>query len=248
MNLAALELRQNNPSLALAALTEAQRINVLTVAPLNRAYVAETYGLLPRNTLISIYAIALTNEVAAKRLPIAPFWVATEVRRDALDQYLQIAPLEIQYRVLAVHDPIRAAELVPASPTDAQSWWILGQAQFTTGDLSSAATSFTRAIELAPTHGDYYAARARTTFDSNPMSAERDLNLAYLLGTLFEPRQQSPTNGATSTQESARIRAVPQEFGAVLYVGRLSGFNLLPELYPPNDSALITFRSGAYSV
>ncbi|MBC8100323.1 MAG: tetratricopeptide repeat protein, partial [Armatimonadetes bacterium] len=101
MNLGALYLRQGDPDAAYAALTEAQRINPLTLAPLNRAMVAEQYALLPRSPIISIYTLALANAyggVVPAQFPA--FWEATALRRAALELYL--ADADPQVAVMAL--------------------------------------------------------------------------------------------------------------------------------------------------
>lgn len=241
MNLAALELRRDNQLAGMVALTEAQRINPLTVAPLNRAKLAEAEDLLPRTPIITAYSVAIMNEVTRNRLPLAAFWVATPLREAALDQYLQTADLEIQYRVQAVHHPEKLVALLPAEPHTAQEWWVTGEYALTVeNNVSAAVEAFTQAIQMDRTNGDYYASRARANLTLDPASASRDLDYAALLGTKYEYPNAIRAEQASTSEERLDwwAKALPpvnigQEFAAVLYGGRVSGFDLLPELRPP---------------
>jgi putative inorganic carbon (hco3(-)) transporter len=216
MNLGALLLRQGDSEGALQAFTEAQRINPLTVAPLNRAKVAEEYALLPRTPIVTAYIQAIGNNLFNyRRLPLSDFWTATPLREAAVEQYVQTASLEAAYRILAVHDPVNAHELVPSSPQTGEEWWVVGEyALSVENNPPKAVDAFTEAIERDYNNGDYYLSRAKALQIADPVRANRDADFAVLLGTYYE------------------LETAPnlQEFAAVLYGGRMSIFELFPEL------------------
>jgi tetratricopeptide (TPR) repeat protein len=246
LNLGALQLESGDSQAALAAFTEAQRINPLTFAPLNRASTAETYDLLPRSPIISAYTQAIANEISANRLPLTPFWTATPLRLAALEAYLQTAPPEVQYRVYAVHDPACAARLVATAPVTAAEWWVAGEhALNVLNDSQAAVDSFSRAIDRDYQRGDYYAARARALLardaDGDRDAAAHDLDFAYLLGVQYENINliRAALEADPAAAELLRQNAYPvpfpgQEFAAVLYGGRASIFDLFPALRPPS--------------
>lgn len=241
MNLGALYLRQGNAQSALNAFTEAQRINPLTFSALNRARVAEADDLLPRTPIVTAYSQAVANEMFNGRLPLAAYWTETPMRTAALEQYLQTEPLEVQYRVYAIHNPERAAALVPQQPMTAEAWWIVGEhALNAEGDIAKAEAAFTQAIAIDIRNGDYYVARARARLDINPAGAGNDLDYAYLLGTTYENLYAVKAQLAAAPEEAEELlrRGQPiiltgQEFAAVLFGGRASIFEVMPELHPP---------------
>ena len=49
-------------------------------------------------------------------LPLATFWWEAETRRAAVEAFLMDMPVDIQYRILSVHEPERAAQLVSPTP------------------------------------------------------------------------------------------------------------------------------------
>jgi putative inorganic carbon (hco3(-)) transporter len=240
MNLGWLEWQRGEFQAALDAFTEAQRINPLTEAPLNRARIAEEEELLPRTPIVTAYTQAIANEFFYNRLPLSKFWTQTPLREAALYQYLQTAPLEVAYRVYGVHDPARAAALIPQQPETAAEWWVVGEYALTVEqDTARAVEAFTKAIHLDYANGDYYAARARALLQSDLVSARLDMDYAYLLGTTFEDFYQiqellaaSPEEAEAAGRRSQPVVVSGQEFAAVLYGGRASIFNLFPELRP----------------
>ncbi|HEX2618837.1 MAG TPA: tetratricopeptide repeat protein, partial [Phototrophicaceae bacterium] len=242
-NLAALQARQGDYADALTSVTEAVRINPLTDTHLNRAVLAEDHDALPRTAVVTSYTQAIYNQTGTlvNRLPLSTFWVATPIREEALDQYWQTAPQEIQYRIAAVHYPERLPALIPATPVNAQDWWVMGEYALTVkSDPAAAVDAFTQAIALDRINGDYYTSRARAELITQPDAAIRDLKLARLLGTKYEYPDAVRAELVATPEEALKLRAgaLPafgqgQEFAAVLYGGRVSNFDLLPELRSP---------------
>jgi tetratricopeptide (TPR) repeat protein len=171
-------------------------------------------------------------------LPLSTFWTETEPRREALERYLEGLEVDAQYRILAVHDPERAHSLVPSEPDSAAEWWITGEYALTASQNSgNAIAAFSEAINRAPTVGDYYVSRARAEISLDPPAAERDLNIAQLLGTTFE--YPNAVRAALAQSEAERelllVNALPprqvlQEFTAVLYGRSVAAFDVFPEM------------------
>jgi O-antigen ligase len=234
INLAALELRRGNPQAALEHLDTARKINNHNAASLQWANLAERLQAAPENEIVSAYVDAIRGDT---RLPLTTFWWETEVRQAAVKQYLSDVPLDIQYRVLAVHDSAQAAKLVPTSPGSAAEWWVAGDyALHVEQDAGKAANDFTEAIQRARSIGDYYVSRAWATYQTDPTSAKRDLDIAELLGTSAEYPNLVRAEMASTAEEATRLRAnavpgrlVLQEFTTVLY-GRPSLFDVFPEM------------------
>jgi O-antigen ligase len=234
INLAALELRQGNEQSALEHLQIARKINAHNSAAFQWAMLAERLQAAPEDEISSAYVDAIQGD---GRLPLTAFWWETTARQVAVERFLSEASLDIQYRVLAVHDPERAAQLVPASPASAAEWWVAGEnALRVEQDRVKAAHDFSEAIQGARSIGDYYVSRAWATYQSDPASAGRDLDIAQLLGTSAEYPNLVRAEMASTTEEAARLRsnAVPgrlvlQEFAAVLY-GRPALFDVFPEM------------------
>ncbi|MBZ0283581.1 MAG: O-antigen ligase family protein [Anaerolineae bacterium] len=234
MNLAALELRSNNPQNALTSLDRARQINTNSPAVLHWAVLAEILKSAPDTEIITAYITAMRYNGS---LPLSDFWWATDLRQTALEQYIPDLQLDYQYRILTAYDPSRALEIVPKKPITAAEWWVTGEYALTIeNNLAVAENAFTQAIQFAPTNGDYYVSRARATYATNPASADRDLKLATLLGAYAEYPNAVWAEFATTPQEAERLRAnalpprqVVQEFSAVLY-NRSANFDLLPEM------------------
>ncbi|MEO8612183.1 MAG: O-antigen ligase family protein [Chloroflexota bacterium] len=234
INLAALELRQGDEQTALEYLDAARKINIRNAASLQWAILAEKHRAAPENEIVSTYADAIGVD---GRLPLTAFWWETAARQAAVEQYLSSAPLDIQYRVLTAHDPERATKLVPASPGSATEWWVAGEyALQVKQDMATAANDFSQAIQGARKTGDYYVSRAWATYQSDPTSAKRDVNIAELLGTSAEYPNLVRAAMASTPEEASRLRAnaipgqpVLQEFAAVLY-GRPALFDIFPEM------------------
>lgn len=234
MNLAAFELRNNNPDEALAHLDIARQINANSPATLHWAVLAESSNAAPDSEIIAAYITAIHYNI---NLPLSVFWWATDLRREALERYLPDLPLDHQYRILRVYSPSHISELVPDRAQSAAEWWVVGENALTIdNDAATAQNAFTQAIQLAPTNGDYYVSRARATYTTDPNSADRDLKLATLLGTYAEYPNAVWAEFAATPQEAERLRAnalpprqVLQEFAAVLY-NRPANFDLFPEM------------------
>lgn len=242
MNLAALEIRRGNEQLALDHVERAYAISPFSTASFNIARLHESLAVANTTTTRDLYTEGIRRMVAARQyLPTSAVWWATDVRRAALDLYLVAEPLDLQYRVLLVHDPERAYALVPNTPETAAEWWVAGEYALTvTGDTTLAAAHFSEAIQLNPRQGDYYAARARATVINDPDAALRDLDFAALLGTQFERPElvraqltDDPQLVRQLEAQSLPPRIVPQGFAGVLYGGRAAALDLMPEMRFP---------------
>jgi O-antigen ligase/tetratricopeptide (TPR) repeat protein len=240
LNLAALAERHGDLSTALAAVDRARQINPLTSATLHWARLAEVENAASDEAIIASYGQYLTN-VALVSLPLSDFWAETDLRTQAVEQLLDQIPVDRQYRVLAVHDPDRAAALVPAEPTTAAEWWVVGEhALRVESDAEQALTAFDQAIQILPANGDLYVSRARAQVQNGDSeAAQRDLDIAGLLGTTFE-YPNAVRAQITESQPAAdqwRVNALPplfagQELAAVLY-SRPATFEILEEMRPP---------------
>jgi tetratricopeptide (TPR) repeat protein/O-antigen ligase len=235
INLAALAERQGDMAGAVDDLDRARRINELNTAPLHWARLAEETNGAPEGEIVAAYELALMYNGS---LPLSTFWTATELRREALEHYMEALEVDAQYRILAVHDPERAYGLVRSEPDSAAEWWITGEYALSVNrDTANAIAAFSEAINRAPTVGDYYASRARAEISLDPAAAERDLKIAQLLGTAFE--YPNAVRAALTRSEAERehllVNALPprqvlQEFTAVLYGRSVAAFDVFPEM------------------
>lgn len=245
VNLAALRERSGDFDGALEALWQAREINSLTIVPLHIARLAEVTGSETEERITALYRRGILIG-SFQALPLAAFWQETPLRQQSLDQFIESQPLDIQYRILAVHDPQRAATLIPQTPQTAEEWWVLGEYTLTIlQDAPNAHSAFSKAIEGAPQNGDYYASRARAALITDPEAAQLDLNRAQLFGTRYESinaiRASLETDpGKRRNLQAAALpaRAVSQEFAGVLF-GRPSPFDLLPEMRVPGPGRTI---------
>lgn len=255
INLAALREALGDLPGALRALSEARRIDLYGAPNVHWGRVAEAGALASDVEIVTAY-----DDYLEKTPPLAEFWSATPLRRQALENSLDTlttAPdpgersLEMQYRILRTHDPARAAALVPESPVSAGEWWVLGQhALSITNDREAAIEAFTRAIQRMPYRGDYYVSRAAALWQDNPAAADLDLQRAVVIGTDFEfPNavRMQMTLASTSDQgeritalESGYpLRTVGQSFPVILF-RRPANFDVLMPMRPigPGRSAL----------
>lgn len=242
INLAALEARTGNPERALQHLETASAINPRSPVALHLARLAEEIGALDDEQIIARYVAGIGLAVELEnRLPLSHFWTQTPLRRAALERFIAAQSADIQYRILVVHDPDRAYTLVAEQPSTAAQWWITGEYALTVlQDASAARAAFSEALRLSGRVGDYYAARARATFTSDPDAARRDLDMAYLLGTRFEYPNATRALMTDTPGERRRLlfqslppRIIRQQFAAVLYGGRMANFDLFPEMRFP---------------
>ena len=240
INLAALVANDGDAELAVIYLERALAINPLTVVRLNLARLSENAS--PDDEVLTNYTSGLQFFMMTRQtLPLSPFWRETELRSTALDNYVAQLPLDWRYRYWAEIDPEVAYALVTPNPTSAAEFWVAGEYTLNVeNDPSTAADHFSRSIALGPTNGDYYASRARATRESDLSAAQRDIDLATLLGTTFEypyliraQLTENPDEVRLLLATSLRPRSVPQEFAAVLYGGRMSNFDLFPEMRYP---------------
>jgi tetratricopeptide (TPR) repeat protein len=239
MTVAAYRESAGDLSSALATLDTARQINPLTPASLQWARLAEETNAAPDDEIVAAYHLYLQT-TQTFNLPLSEYWQETPLRQQALDQYLAELPLDRRYRVLAAFDPQSASELVPSDPSTAAEWWIMGEAALQNGEAEAAVKAFDRAIQLHRTNGDYYVSRGEAKIELNDREgAERDLDLAQLLGTLDEYPNviRAALINDPAEQEQLQIEAlpprrVPQEFAAVLY-GRPATFDLPPAMRPP---------------
>jgi tetratricopeptide (TPR) repeat protein len=239
LNLAALAERVDNVQAAMAHLRRAWDISARNGAPLHWGRLAERTGSAPEAEILAAYATALRASHPTRAL--SGFWGETPLRLQAVADYAADPeiPLDWRYRALVTHDPTAAAALVPAAPASAAEWWTAGETTLRTGDTQAAAAAFTEAIRRSPGSGDYYAARARATWETSPEAARRDLDTAALLGTLFEYPNATrallaptPEAGEALLATALPPRTQTGEFAAVLY-GRPATFDVLPEMRLP---------------
>jgi putative inorganic carbon (hco3(-)) transporter len=244
VNLALLEEEQGHPEIALNHLEQAYRINGRSIeAWFNWGRIAETYALGTEEAIVRAYRQTIHLQSVTMLLPLSEYWDATPLRQQAVTQFLEGQSIEIQYRVLTVHDPSRLAELIPATPQTAAEWWVVGEyALSIENDAQTAYAAFSQAIELASYQGDYYVARARSIIESNPEQAEHDARVALVLGTRYEHPKivlASLTDNeqvAHELHEAALppLRITLSEFTAVLF-NRPSVFDLMPAGYAPGQ-------------
>jgi O-antigen ligase/tetratricopeptide (TPR) repeat protein len=234
INLAALSMRGDNADeTALMYLDKARQINAHNLGSLQWAILAEILEAAPETEIVDAYVDAIKSPLVP--LPLSTFWWETPMRQAAVEQYLESAPLDVQYRILTVHAAERAAQLVPLEPENAAEWWVAGEyALSVENDTEKATRSFGEAIRLDPSNGDYYVSRAQATYSHDPDAARRDLDIAELLGTVAEYPNAVRAAMATSDEERERLlanalppRQVLQEFAAVLY-GRPATFDVFP--------------------
>jgi tetratricopeptide (TPR) repeat protein len=238
LNLGVLALRAGDNQAALDAFDRARQINHSNpAAQIAWARLAETMNAAAQAEIVEAYYQAMRN---SDSLPLAEFWRETTIRRQAVDRYLDDLTVDLQYRVLVVQDSARAEALMPQNPSTAAEWWVVGEHALTVqNDASAAVHAFSEAIQRARTTGDYYASRARAEMELDRPSALRDLKIAQLLGTYAEypTTLLAPFSGRPEVVRELRANALPtrfagQEFAAVLYGGRPSAFQLLPEVRP----------------
>lgn len=243
INLAALYQRQGDTAQALDALQRAIDIDHRNGAFLMWARLAEESGAAPLDAMVDAY-LSYLRTLDSARLPLSSFWWQTDGRRQALEAYVDTLPLDLRYRILAVHDPARLAALIPAEPATANDWWVIGENALTvTGDAQAAEAAFTQAIARLPDRsygGDYYASRARARLTLDPAGAQRDLDIAELIGTYSESPNAIRARLAASTVDQRRLwaaavppRIVDQNFEGVLFAGRVASFDTLPEMRLP---------------
>ncbi len=234
MNLAALSIRQGNNQAALEYLDKARAINKNSLASLNWARLADQLNLDEKEAIVLAYFNAIATSPS---LPLSDFWRATPLRIEALERFLKDQAVDVQYRIVVTYDATRAAQLVTTTPQNAAEWWVAGENALTVkSDATEAARDFSEAIRLANKNGDYYASRARATYQSDPTAATRDLNLAELLGMSAEYPNAIRAQFAKTPEEAEQLRAgalpplaVTQEFAAVLF-DRPSQFQVFPEM------------------
>jgi O-antigen ligase/tetratricopeptide (TPR) repeat protein len=236
LNLGALALREGDNPTALESFNRARQINRSNpAAQVAWARLAESTNAASGEDIVEAYYQAMRN---ADSLPLSDFWSATDLRREALNRYLDDMTVDLQYRVLVVQDSAKAAALVPQNPSSTAEWWVVGEHALTVQkDAPAAVRAFSEAIQRSRITGDYYASRARAEMATDPQAALRDLNIAQLLGTFAEYPAALRAQFAATPEKVRQLRAealptrfAGQEFAAVLYGGRPSAFQLLPEV------------------
>jgi O-antigen ligase len=220
INLAWLELQQNNADIALDYLQIAHDIYPLNSAIFAFAHTADTYDLREAEIIVDAYKLA--NQTTLY-LPLAEIWWDTELATESTATYINARNIEYQYRVYRIYRPELAEALIPTNPQRDREWWVVGQEAIANDDLQSAEEAFTRAINLNPTRGDYYVSRAQSRLNQ-PKLAETDLQFATLHGTQFEYPDTIRALLAETEIEAIDIKAnalpvysVKQEFAGVLY-------------------------------
>ena len=246
INLAALFVRrgaENDSAQALDALQQAINIDNRNGALLMWARLAEQTHSASDEAIVDAYRRYLLR-FDFGTLPLSSFWTETDLRKQALAAYEQATRVEFRYRVTAAHDPGGLAALVPANPTSADDWWMVGEYALTVEqDAAKADAAFTRAIALHPVDsffGDSYVSRARARVTIDAVGAARDLNIADLLGTYIESPNAVRAKLAATPEAVRRLlaEAVPpqvidQNFEGVIFAGRVAAFEVLPEMRLP---------------
>lgn len=249
MNLAALYQRQGETAKALDALQRALNIDHMNGARLMWARIADETESAPAEEIIDAY-VRFLSAPKDGYLPMDPFWGETELRRQAVEEYLSILMPEYQYRLLAGIDPTRLPELVPVNPVTPAEWWVVAEHLLTVGgDPQAAEAAFTEAIHRHPNDGylgDYFASRARARLHFDHPGALRDLDIATLLGTVYESPNATRALLTDSPEQKARLlasavppRILEQNFEGVLFGGRVAAFDLLPEMRMPGPGRIV---------
>lgn len=229
INLASLYEANGNLDQAQYWLDMARHVIQKNTASLHWARIAEMNAYEDHDEIVSAYELSIR---VRGYLPLSDFWLETDLRRQALENYIASQALDRQYRIIRVHFPEQLASLVPNNPQTASEWWVVGEHALTIeNDPQSAITAFTNAIELNTGRGDYYASRARAYAEIDSEQAERDLQIAQFLGTQDEYLNIIRANMATAPEivDYFRRRAIPplvypQEFEGVLFAGRRAQF------------------------
>lgn len=244
LNLAALAEANDDLETARNALEQAAAVNYANAGWLHWARLSEENDLATSDAIIEAYmtVLALQDNV----LPLSPFWGETPLRQQAVENYRQTLPLDWQYRIAVVHNPDLLLTLVPDSPQTAAEWWVAGEYALTVNnDRARAITNFTEAIARDRLNGDFYVARARAELESDPAAAQRDLDLARLLGTRYEYPNAVQIQLAQSPEEvyQLRVEAVPpqvidQNFEGVLF-SRPADFIVAPALRMPGPGTAV---------
>ena len=238
LNQAALAVQIGDMARAFEYVQRAHIIHPGNSASLHLARLGEQLGTLSEDEIIALYVESMRNSTF---LPLSEFWNDTLARREALSRYTDRLAVDEAYRVWSVHDPERAEALVRDEPTTAAEYWVAGEHTLTVqNNPERAAAYFDQAVSMRPKDGDYYASRARATLRSDPDAAQRDLDIADLLGTSYEYTDAIRLNLVTDPEQIERLRisAVPPRvidysFAGVLYGGRIGPFEPLPEMRFP---------------
>lgn len=245
LNLAALLESRGANDEAFAAIERAYAANARKEGSIALARRAEQVGGYDDSALVTMYEYGIYG--VPERLPLSAFWGQSTLSLVAVRDYAERFDLDVRYRIYSVHLPDEAAALVPQNPQTAAEHWISGQVAYTQGDMATAATHFDRAVQLAPTRGDYYASRARATWMTDPDSATRDLLLADLLA----PKAESPNWIRAQMTDAPQMRrdflaravtprSIPYEFSGVLYNGRYTPWDVVRALrFPGPGHALM---------
>lgn len=235
LNLAALLEQKGDVESALQWVDAARKINGRGSGPLHWARLAEQAGSIPGNEIIASYVQYMSFDTLT--LPMSEFWTETDLRRRALAIFMGDQPLDLRYRIAAVHQPDSLESLLPDNPQNAADWWVLGEDALTRrNDPQQARNYFDEAIIRDSGKGDYYVSRARAEIEIDLASAERDLTIAELLGTTYEYPNVVRAQMANNPEDiyQWRVRALPprvveQNFEAVLF-NRVANFELFPEM------------------
>ena len=230
LNLAALAEQQGDIETAMAALEQAYQIRLDSLPLIHQARIAEANGSLPDEAIVRLYASAMDT------LPLASFWWETDLRRQAVESKLPAWSIDLQYRILAAHDPERLSELLPETPTTAADYWVLGEyALSVLGDAEQAREAFSTAVELSPMTGDNYVALSRSSRD-DPEAMRYLLGRGELLGLTYENSNmlRAELSDDSAQRKSYLLRAVPQRslwhFFSSIRFGRLAILEPLPSM------------------
>lgn len=251
INLAGLEAKRGNLELATDYLLRAKEINPITTVSIPLAEIAEEGHTLPIKDVIDAYTSGMHWTIENyHQLPLSDYWTATVLRREAIKTYLtRIAPRNADraYRIAAQHYPYLAAGMVKENPQTAAEFWISGEYALSVhNDPELAVAYFSEAIDRSPARGDFYASRARAYAQFDEARARTDIQIAQLLGTQFEypnallaSMESDPELRNDYLASAVPSRVVKQEVAAVLYGGRIAGFDLLPSMQPPGPGRTV---------
>lgn len=236
INLAWLEIQRGNVDIALDYLQHASDIYPQNSASFAYAHIAEINDATDDDAIIAAYNRA--HQLTTVQPPLASVWWRTPLATQSSEAYLERTSLELKYRIARVYRPELVPELIPEDPETAQEWWVVGQVALENNNRVDAEHAFSNAINLTPSNGDYYVARAQSRLDQ-PELALKDLNLATLYGTTYEfPNTiRALLANDDETALSLKANALPiqsqtQEFAGVLYT-RPAVFDVPREMRSP---------------
>ncbi len=250
-NLGAYYEAQGQMERALAALAQAVNINHNSPALAHYARLAEKTQALPDDEILALYTRSMNEGYRVYGvLPLSSFWQETPLRRRALEEWASDKPLDWQYRIWQAHDPQRLASLVPAQPTTADDWWVVGQHSLAqASDPGRAAEAFQRAADLSQSWGQKGASLASLALAQAAAGAPAEVAEATLRRAQFYQPQftsiadvrRQITGEEPPPDPFAALRRTPESdlFASIVFM-RPSLFDWNPALRHPDLPALET--------